>query len=252
MRRFNYTGRKRIFKKDVAIQIMEKSDTGLPFEAIIDLPKYDLPEDAPVYLEAYHQTKLERFDFGTVKETIPQKETVLKTFDEDENINFTVKVVDLTEKNGRLLALVKGLKPSSKEPAKHKSLLPVSIQPLDNLVYELQFSDDAPVLILNERFSENGINFMPLDEYFTSLCFPPILKEILTRIIVIDDITDPDEDNPDWQTKWLKYAKQFNNESIPSEEDDSDGKLQWIDDVVDGWAYQTEVINKFEVFMEGK
>lgn len=251
MRRINYTGRKRINKSDVLIEIKKMEGNGLPFEATIDLSQIDLPEDAPVYLEAYQQTKLERFDFGTVKETGPKGETILRSFKEDEGIKFTVKVVDLSDKHGRLLAIGRAIRPYSNDEGNQKALLPVSFEELDKLVYEIRFSEDSPELVLNSEFEDLGIKSMPLTGYFSALCFPSILKEILIKTIVIDEKYEPDEeDRSDWHTKWVKFAMQFNSEEIPKDDEDTEGRLEWIDVVIDSWADQQKIVKKFGAFLE--
>lgn len=251
MRRINYTGRKRINKSDVLIEIKKMEEKGLPFEAAIDLSKIDLPENAPVFLEAYKETKFERFDFGTVKETGTTEETILKSFKEDESINFTVKVVDLTDKLGRLLAIGKAIRPYSNNEGKQKSLLPVSVEELDNLVYEIRFSEDSPELVLNSDFEDLDIKSTLQNAYFSALCFPSILKEILIKTIILDEKYELDEeDMSDWHAKWLQFAMQFNSDEIPKDEGNTEGRLEWIDVVINGWADQQKIVKKFRNFLE--
>ena len=65
-RRFNYTGRKRIHRKDVKFSIVSVVNE-IAFDANLDgLRNYDLPRDAFVFVEAYRQTNWMRFYFGTI------------------------------------------------------------------------------------------------------------------------------------------------------------------------------------------
>ena len=69
-RRVNFTGRKRIPRRDVSVSLMER-DGPRSFDATLRLDGSGLPKDAMVYVEAYHKTDYMRYPFGTVGS--PQK-----------------------------------------------------------------------------------------------------------------------------------------------------------------------------------
>lgn len=71
LRRFNYTGRKKIPRSAVAVKVLN-SDSGPPaFDAKFDLSSVNLPAHARVYVEAYHRASYMRFDFGKISDIHP-------------------------------------------------------------------------------------------------------------------------------------------------------------------------------------
>jgi hypothetical protein len=112
LRRFNYTGRKKIKQEDVPIQLIGKGPV-LEFEAdFASLTKYEIPADAKLFVEAYERAAYMRFDFGTVGSisTPTRAERLLTEFEGSDAIRFRVKVVDAGHE-GQLLAEADGIFP---------------------------------------------------------------------------------------------------------------------------------------------
>ena len=65
IRKFNYTGRKKIKRNHIQIDILRDSDDHRLFNASLHLSDMELPANAHVYVEAYHRTAYQRFSFGT-------------------------------------------------------------------------------------------------------------------------------------------------------------------------------------------
>ena len=99
IRRVNFTGRKRIARNRVTIELVSGSPR--TFHAKFDLSGYDFPLDAAVFLEATcagssHQT---RFDCGTIGAiTIPAERSLASVLGEEPFFN--VKVVDQSGRIG--------------------------------------------------------------------------------------------------------------------------------------------------------
>ena len=92
IRRFNYTNRIRILRKDVPIKLREE-DGKIFFDADLSaLKEYDLPLESFVFVEAYRQTNWMRFKFGQVGAITPEKNRHLSQFETPEGILFRVKV----------------------------------------------------------------------------------------------------------------------------------------------------------------
>ena len=66
IRRFNFTGRKRISRTRLNIFLYATPDANLAFDAGLDMENLSLPFDAKLYIEAYRRTYLRRFSCGTV------------------------------------------------------------------------------------------------------------------------------------------------------------------------------------------
>jgi hypothetical protein len=255
MRRFNYTGRKRLNRSDVVITLHPQADGGLEFDSIVDLAELrkadGVQPDAPVFLEAYSRTKFERFDLGTLEFSAPATRHRLTSFRRDENVLFRLKVVDSEAHEGRIIAMASGIRPVAPQEARQSSLLPVSVKPLDDLVFLVDFEEDGPpTLVLNERLDvmEQGIKAAARNAVFIALVLPEAVRQILTRILVIEDDTGEDEDALSWSAKWKRFARSLNPEPIPELEDDQDPDrvLDWIDVVVSRIGRNLNVIQKFE------
>jgi hypothetical protein len=103
IRRFNYTDRIRIRRKDVRITLCE-DDGKLAFAADLSaLREYDLPPESFLFVEAYRQTNWMRFEFGQVGAISPDNTRELSQFDSADGIRFRVKVTPNSDIH-RLLA----------------------------------------------------------------------------------------------------------------------------------------------------
>ena len=80
IRTLNYTNRKRIKREDAIITI-RKEKCGNAFDAALNLAGYKLPGEARVFVEAYRQTQLTRYDFGQVGALHNPEDRVLRDFD---------------------------------------------------------------------------------------------------------------------------------------------------------------------------
>ena len=78
MKRFNYTGRKKILKQDIRIRLHGDFNEPPVVDFQVDLEGYDFQLDAEVFLEAWDVTRFMRFKVGKVsgsirKNNIPKK-----------------------------------------------------------------------------------------------------------------------------------------------------------------------------------
>src|SRR4051812_26392079 len=92
VRTLNYTGRRRLRHDDLRFAIYTTPQADYAFKANLDIAKYELPEHARVFVEAYRQTHWMRFDFGTVGQVASVGNTVLSIFDNTDGILFRVRV----------------------------------------------------------------------------------------------------------------------------------------------------------------
>src|SRR5687767_8442029 len=97
IRRFNYTGRKRINRSDVKFTLQPADDVHFMFDATLNLAKHELPPEAVVWVEAYRQTRLMRFDFGTIARPQQPANRKLTEFDTSDAILFRVKVTSTSD-----------------------------------------------------------------------------------------------------------------------------------------------------------
>ena len=79
IRKFNYTGRKKIKRSNVQIDLLRNRNGHRQFNIALQLDELALPGNAHVYVEAYHRSGYQRFDFGTIaNRIIPSDRTLRK------------------------------------------------------------------------------------------------------------------------------------------------------------------------------
>src|SRR5262245_13025146 len=100
IRRINSTGRLRIVRDDVTVNLRRDQAGALSFSATVDLNGYKLPGAALVFIEAQRQTTFMRFPFGTVAQPRPTGSTALSEFVSADALQFRVKVTSESEERG--------------------------------------------------------------------------------------------------------------------------------------------------------
>jgi hypothetical protein len=244
IRRFNYTKRLKIFQKDIVITIIDNDNGRLSFEANLSkLVSYEFSEDCSVFIEAYRQMDLKRFDYGRVGAIVESTDRDLSNFGTKDGILFRVKITD--EKTGRIIAeadRIPFVTPNQQENPR-LPLLPVCPKNLGDQIFRVDYTGPRTILEINiEAISPNQIAHDPA---FIALAYPVIVKEILTRILLIEryfDITDED----DWMSNWLQFANSFPGiGEMPSESDPKDTCYEWIDNVVLAFCKRQQVRRNF-------
>jgi hypothetical protein len=160
LRRFNYTGRKKIPRSAVSIKLVRDGEAIPWFDAKFDLAELKLPGHAKVYVEAYHRASYMRFDYGQVSDYRPPEDRRLIDIEGAATAQFRLKVVDETSEHGRVLAECDGVTPLETDDrhANRTSILPVVIMELGHEIWRLDFetADGRPVLELNKRVENVG------------------------------------------------------------------------------------------------
>ena len=244
IRKFNYTGRRKIKRTNVRVDILRDADKRRFFNISMQLADMELPETAHVYVEAYHRTAYERFDFGTVVERKIPTDRRLSRFSDTAIPLFRVKVVDRTGTHGRILASVDRIRPESVDelPTDSQSLLFVEYDDLGNTVWQMDLEGDWPILKLNRNV--DGISLIASsDDRFLPLVYPEAFRQILTRVVIADQHTDPDCDD-DWPSLWLKLACTLPGMSPPPQTGKADQQA-WIDKAVEAFGANNKLLEMF-------
>jgi len=256
IRKFNYTGRKKIERNNISIRLIKDNSPHPYFDLKISVSADDFPDDSELFVEAYDRSSFMRFKCGTLKNPVLPEDRHLTAIHSTDAILFRVKVVDPSAHHGRILAVADRLTSigESQEDSKHISLLPVTYEDLDKEIWKLDFRDTGPVLILNKKIeSVNVTEIVKTSDLFFSLVYPSVLREILVRILVIDDAFE--EDDPElWQNLWLAFVE--NLPEVPKITDsyefenfssNHDFFLIWIDDdVIPAFCKKYMIKEKFE------
>lgn len=248
IRRFNYTGRKRIPRTKISLSLNTVPGSKLAFDAFIDFAGITLPSTAKIYIEAYRKTYFRRFPCGTISSPAYPRNQILEGLDPDALVLFRVKVVD---RKGRIFAIADRIRPrrTGEDQTDRQSLLPVEFIDLGELIWRLDLEDDLPILQLNKRI-ENIRDLARYDIYFLTLVYPEVVQQILYRIVIEEDYTDIEADGEEeWMSSWLKFAVQIlGRRHLPpagSSEPFKQQKLRWIEDVVNAFCLNNSILEKF-------
>ena len=244
IRKFNYTGRKKIKRTSVSIDILRNGDGRRVFDCNLQISDMQLPENAHVYIEAYRRTAYQRFDFGTIAKPKVPADRRLSHFSDAAIPLFRVKVVDRTGTHGRILAAVDKIRPESVDalPAGSQSLLFVEYEDLGNNIWQLDLEGDWPILKLNRNADEISL-IAGSDSRFLPLVYPEIFRQILNRIVITDEHTDPDCDD-DWPSLWLRLACTLPGMGPPPQTGKRNQQI-WIDQAVESFSAKNQLLGMF-------
>jgi len=247
IKRFNYTGRKKISRSRMIVSLSQTEEGRLSFDASLHLNGLEFPATAKIFVEAYRRDYFRRFPSGTIANPRFPKNCILEGLDPDTLVMFRIKIVD---RKGRILAAADRIKSmqTEGEPAGRVPLLPIDFVDLGQSVWRLDLTGDWPSLLLNKRI-ENIREIARSDVSFLTLVYPEILRQILCKIVVEEDITDPESDVDDWMGQWLTLAVGlFEKVQLPPSGESEpvvQEKLRWIDDAVEGFCSKNQVMEKF-------
>ena len=83
IRRINFTQRQRIHRDDIGIVLRRDDHGAVFFDTSLDLSSYGFAPDARLFIEAYRQTTMMRFDLGTVSVPTPPADRYLTDFESE-------------------------------------------------------------------------------------------------------------------------------------------------------------------------
>lgn len=248
-RRFNYTGRKKIRRPDAEVRI-HGTGADLRFDARLSLEDYGLDPQARVVVEAYRSrtASYRRFEFGHINAPLVPVDRSLAEFQEPDGILFRVKVTLDQDGLGKLLAEADGISPRLPDEADDtaKPLLDVISYDLEGESWRLDFiGASAPQLAIDSRIPERQL--YARNPVFRALAVPAILREILTRILIVNE--DVEETDPEhWTTRWLAFARPYANNPVPDvDESDVEDRREWIENAVRAFAKHGKFLDALTV-----
>ncbi len=250
IRKFNYTGRKRIPRNRITITMVSNPNEPLSFDATFNLKGLNLRQKSRIFVEAYRRSFFKRFAFETVENPQPPQDRYLGDLDTRALVMFRVKILDTSGK-GRMLAAADRIIPRrlDEEPTDRLCLLPVDFVDLGESIWRLDLVGDWPSLLLNSRIDEVR-EIARSDRSFLSLVYPEVVRQVLHKIIVEEDHTDPETDPDDWMSQWLNFTSNLlrggylppSGESEPIIQE----KLKWVDEAVEAFCSENKMLDKFK------
>ena len=252
-RKFNYTGRQRISRSQTAFNIRDGATGGRSFDARLTLEGLSLPPEAKVYVEAFYKRTSMRFDFGTVGALTQPADRTLTDLERGDVVFFNVKIVDESGEHGLLLASGEGISASNSdsETLGKQPILPVNhTDELGDLVWRLRIEESSgPVLEVNSRI--DGIReAVRSDRTFFALVFPAVLREVLTHIVVREELHPDDAADDTWYGEWMAFVRTFHFGDPPPEGSPQDELDAWIDDVASSFASRHSIREAYAAALE--
>lgn len=249
IRTFNYTGRQRIDRGRLAVDLRDAADGVKSFDALVRLDGLGFPPQARVYVEAYYRYVSMRFAFGSVAQLEAPPDRRLTLLRGTDVIRFRLKVVDESGARGRLLGIASGVATGNgSDPApSRRTLLYVNPTDLGEEIWRVQFDDEMPVLEVNNRIE--GIRELARgDRRFFSLVYPSVVRTVLSRILLVERYDDPEADRDDWRSLWLDFVCRTTGVAHPPVVTDGNGSEQyedWIVQAVAAFCRKHEACGRF-------
>jgi hypothetical protein len=253
IRRFNFTGRRKIPRDRISLTI--EGEEAPAFNVQWNFEGLRIPEAGHVFVEAYApgSVLVERYDFGTVGTPVPPVDRALNGLSPGD-VRFNLKVVDEYRYAGRLLAVALALEP--RRPATDDltgtlSILPIQSIDLVDQVWRIRFDDiedGRPVLQVNSRI-ETIMEDARHNRTFFALVYPQVVRDILSKIIIDEEFDDPDGEDPDWQRRWIRWGIAWHpdRDRPPSREADDDGvaRRHWVEEVASAFCTKHRVRERY-------
>lgn len=250
IRRLNYTGRRKIPRSSVTVRLIRTAGNLYAFSIDVDLAGCGFPAQLSVFVEAYNATSYMRFDFGAAGEIHSPVDTRLTEITASAMPKFRLKIVERAEQCGRLLGVVDKLIPlqPDEDVVQKQSLLAVDYRDLEDQIWRLDLTD-WPVLELNNRI--DGIGEIAYSNHeFLGLVYPEVVRRILREIVLEQEITDPNFDDSEWTTLWLRYVCNFPGVEAPPEgrsEEARARQIEWIERAVAAFCHDKQARMKFQM-----
>jgi hypothetical protein len=229
-RRFNSTGRVRITRDRVDIELEQPQDLSVvpTARASLRLEGLNIPGDAKVAIEAYYRTSSMRFPCGTVDGLSIPERMVLSDIDRGGAVRFRVLVI-AADGRGRILAAADGLRPSSPgNGADRQALLPMRETDLGSELWKIDVEHrTGPVLLVNNRVSGLAAKIRA-DPLLQGLILPHAFRSILLELSASSD----DEEDDFWGDGWRKFLTDLDVEPEAEDPSDPESVEVWIETAV--------------------
>lgn len=231
MKRFNYTGRKKIFHDDVKIRLQGDFNDKPTVDVAINLSDYNFPQEGSVILEPQRKTRFMRIELGKVANSVRRNSIELVEFDDAIDINFRIKVVDVSK--GLLLGIAENVRPYSKDDQlddNQLSILPVSSVDLSSygVLWRIAQDDQKVVLEIERELGSRDQVVRSLT--FRAFILPAAMRQILVGVLSENEWDTELSDPQDLTTRWLLFTRQIG--AGTPELNAVDRNEEWIDNAV--------------------
>jgi hypothetical protein len=250
-RTFNYTGRRRIPLTNVSFRVYQAEDGIRQFDARLSLSELGFDGASRVFVEAYYERFLMRFNFGTVAAILPPHNRRLEDLAFGGRVLFRVKIVAPGEGLGRIVGSADRIAPeeNDQDDVARQAILPVNpVRNMGQEVWRVTFEGtDGPTLEVNAEV-DDIMQIVKLDRMFSALVFPQVLRTILFQVLIVDRTPPEEESGDSWQGKWLKFVETFYTTpaiAYDLEDNNSEEVARWIEGAVSRFATHLKARDRF-------
>ncbi len=240
-RTFNFTGRRKIGRKDVAITIRQERAVWV-FDADLRLADYHFPHNAEVWLEAHRQNLWMQWTWGTVSALRVPADRRLTEFDVPDGVLFRVRVVQPPgQEHHKLVGEADGIPfvKAGEATDRRRHLLEPVPDALDQQLWKLDFASDPPRLLVNKDATPTWKE-MACSPQFVALVYPEVLRQVLSRALFHEEWTEDDEEGG-WPADWVRFAKNLGGLSNVPPLNMRMDRENWIEEAVDAFCRRLEI-----------
>ncbi|HXR46607.1 MAG TPA: hypothetical protein VN784_04130 [Candidatus Limnocylindrales bacterium] len=240
-RTFNYTGRRKIGRKDVSITLRQEKSVWV-FDAGLRLADYNFSRNAEVWVEAHRQNLWMQWSSGTVSSLRVPVDRRLVEFDVPDGLLFRVRVVQPPgQEHHKLLGEADGIpfvKAGEADDRRRHLLVPVP-DALGQQLWKLDFEHDPPQLLVNNE-AKPSWKEMARSPQFIALVYPEVLRRMLSHALVDESWTEDDEEGG-WPADWVRFAKNLGGLGpVPPLELRTD-RDNWVEEAVAAFCRRLEI-----------
>ncbi len=230
VKHLNFTNRSRLTRDQANVLIYPGNPA--TFEPVLNLSHLAKTSGtARIFVEAYHRTTRMRFAFGTVAEYTlpPPHELQLTAFPDWKDVCFRVKVTDVADVPGRIIAWANKIRPKGPEEDKQSDLVRWKDSDLNGLLWDMEFDENGPVVLVEKSVGHSGV---AQDGRFIAVAYPEILRRSLVQALLVDKT--PGDDPEHWFTAWTKgyLTGKLGLTPVPEDVDDFEQRRDWIEEAV--------------------
>lgn len=243
VKRLNFTNRSRLTREQANIRVYP--GTPATFEAELNLSHLsDSAGTAHVFVEAYHRTTRMRFAFGTVADIRPPSpaELRLTEFPDWKDVSFRVKVTDVTEVPGRIVAWANRIHPKGPEDDKQSDLVRWKDAELNGRLWDMEFDENGPVVLVEKSVGHAAVG---QDGRFIAVAYPEILRRSLSEALLVEKTTGDDPEH--WFTAWNKgyLTVKLGLPPVPEDANDVEQRRDWIEQAIAAFGTEFRVIDRW-------